>query len=89
LKYDIYQSKFLPGFLFLFFPDLKILLIKLPDQNRKIDDFISYGEVATAMEGGRVFRISGLHFIEIFNPPDLTFDFANLFSNTLYMGSTS
>jgi hypothetical protein len=44
LKYDIYQSKFLLGFSFLFFPDLKILLIKLPDQNHKIYDFISYGK---------------------------------------------
>ncbi|HSI69331.1 MAG TPA: response regulator [Gillisia sp.] len=47
-------------------------------------DTSPYGESTTALEGGRAFRLPRLHLIEIFNQnPDLTFDFANLFTDTL------
>lgn len=47
-------------------------------------DTIPYGETTTAIEGGRAYYISRGLFIEIFNQnPDLTFDFTNLFTDTL------
>jgi DNA-binding response OmpR family regulator len=47
-------------------------------------DTMPYGETTTALEGGRAYCISRQAFIEIFNEnPDLTFEFANLFTDSL------
>jgi DNA-binding response OmpR family regulator len=45
---------------------------------------LPYGETTTALEGGRAYYIPRKHFVEIFNEnPDLTLEFANLFTDAL------